>query len=267
MKITNKNIWTIICSIAIFLALMLLNFCGLNKITNDSLRIFLLTLTSTIATVVLANVLWEVIAKENFAKSLLDQVKISENIAKSGIDSVYVDFRDIDWKKEFADTSSFTAAFIYAYSWRSNNEGAIKAFAEKSSHRKRAKIIVPDPENALIMSDLDRRFNFESGETKKRIEDCIKFYYDLNIAVYLFDGTMQSSYYLMDKVGIMSFFTHSKEKGTVPALRANKTGNMYKYIKNDLESMLKRSCRVTGISIEVVNGTRQATIRRGGNEQ
>ena len=92
MKITNKNIWTILISLGCFLIIMILNFCVVDKISNDSLRIFLLTLLSTIATVILANVLWEVIAKDNFAKSILEQVKISENIAQSGIDTVYVDF-------------------------------------------------------------------------------------------------------------------------------------------------------------------------------
>ena len=59
------------------------------------------------------------------------------------------------------------------------------------------KIIVPDPENGDIMSDLDRRFNFESGETRKRVEDCIKYYCDLGVSVYVFDGTLQASYYLI----------------------------------------------------------------------
>ena len=117
------------------------------------------------------------------------------------------------------------------------------------------------------MSDLDRRFNFETGTTKKRIEDCIKYYYDLGVSVYVFEGTLQSSYYLMDQVGIMSFFTHSKDKGTVPALKANKTGNMYKYINDDVNSLLKRSCRVTSINIEIVDGARTTTIRRECNEQ
>ena len=97
------------------------------------------------------------------------------------------------------------------------------------------------------MSDLDRRFNFESGETRKRVEDCIKYYCDLGVSVYVFEGTLQASYYLMDQVGIMSFFTHSKEKGTVPALKANKSGNMYKYIHEDIASLLNRSCKVTKI--------------------
>ena len=266
MKITNKNIWTILISVVVFLVLMVINFCGLERIQNDALRILLLTISSTVATVVLANVLWEVIAKENFAKSMLDQVKISENIAKSGIDAVYVDFRDIDWKKEFKNTKSFTAAFVYAYSWRSNNDTAIREFASKNSRRKKMRIIVPDPENNSIMSDLDRRFNFECGETRKRVEDCIKYYCDLGITVYVFEGTLQSSYYLMDQVGIMSVFTHSKGKGAVPALKANKTGNMYKYINDDLNALIKRSCRVTGISIEIEDGVRTTTIRRVSNE-
>ena len=260
MKITNRNIVTNIICVISFLIFMALNFFVISKISNDTVRNFLSILFSTIATVLLANVLWEGIAKENFARSLLKQVRISENIAQSGIDSVYVDFRDIDWKKEFENTKSFTAAFVYAYSWRSHNEKSIKDFTAKSTHRKNMKIIVPDPENGDIMSDLDRRFNFESGETRKRVEDCIKYYCDLGVSVYVFDGTLQASYYLMDQVGIMSFFTHSKEKGTVPALKANKSGNMYKYIREDIASLLNRSCKVTKISIEIIDGVRKTTI-------
>lgn len=168
MKITNKNIWTILISLGCFLIIMILNFCAVDKISNDALRIFLLTLLSTIATVILANVLWEVIAKDNFAKSILEQVKISENIAQSGIDTVYVDFRTIDWCKEFENTKAFTAAFVYAYSWRSSNDVYIKKFVSKPSRCKKMNIIVPDPENTAIMADFDRRFNFESGDTKKK---------------------------------------------------------------------------------------------------
>ena len=266
MKITNKNVWTILISLALFLGFMAINFFGLNKISNDAIRLFSLTLSSTVATVILANVLWEVIAKENFAKSLLNQVKISENIAKSGIDTVYMDFRDIDWRTEFENTKGFTAAFVYAYSWRSNNDAVIRAFAAKSSRRKKMKIIVPDPENNAIMSDLDRRFNFEKGETRKRVEDCIEYYYKLGAAVYIFEGTLQSSYYLMDHVGIMSFFTHSKEKGAVPAIKASQKGNMYKYISGDLQAMQRRSYRVTSISIVITDGVRTATIRRSDSE-
>ena len=126
MKITNRNIVTNIICVISFLIFMALNFFVISKISNDTVRNFLSILFSTIATVLLANVLWEGIAKENFARSLLKQVRISENIAQSGIDSVYVDFRDIDWKKEFENTKSFTAAFVYAYSWRSHNEKSIK---------------------------------------------------------------------------------------------------------------------------------------------
>ena len=266
MKITNKNVWTILISIPLVLVLMAISFFGFSKITNDAIRNFLQILFSTFATVILANVLWEVIAKENFAKSLLEQVKISENIAKSGIDAVYVDFREIDWEKEFENTKSFTAVFVYAYSWRSHNDLIIKAFASKRSRRNRMSIIVPDPEIEELMFDLDRRFNFEKGETRKRVEDCICYFCKLGVNVYVFEGTLQSSYYLMDQVGVMSFFAHSKEKGTVPAIRAVKTGNMYRYIENDIKAIRDRSTRITSISIDNTEGIRKTIIRRADHE-
>lgn len=266
MKITNKNILSILTSGVCFIIIMALNFFVFDKIPNDSWRIFILTLFSTIATVILANVLWEVIAKENFAKTILEQVRISENIARSGIDSVYVDFKEIDWGKEFRNTKTFTAAFTYAYSWRSNNESYIKKFVAKASRRNKMNIIVPDPENSEIMSDLDRRFNFENGATKKKVEDCIKFFVDLGATVYLYNGTLQASYYKMDKECIMSFFTHTKEKGTVPTLKAAKNGNMYNYISTELDSLINHSSRVISIKVDILNGDRSVTIGRKVNE-
>ena len=113
MKITNKNIWTILISLGCFLIIMILNFCAVDKISNDALRIFLLTLLSTIATVILANVLWEVIAKDNFAKSILEQVKISENIAQSGLDFIYLDLEHTNYQLDEAFEKQIMAAKLH----------------------------------------------------------------------------------------------------------------------------------------------------------
>lgn len=266
MKITNKNFWTIIVCGILSLGLFIANIFGINKITNDAWRISLLTISSTIATVSLANVLWEVIAKENFAKSLLKQVKISENIAQSGIDAIHVDFREINWKEEFENTKSFKAAFTYAYSWRSHNDRTIKEFLKNKNHRNKSFVIVPNPLNKEIMAEYDRRFGFEKGETSRRIEDCIQYYYNLKMPIYVFDGSLQSSYYLMDKAGIMSFFSHSKQKASVPALRASKNGNMYKYIQADLNALQQQAHRVTYCDITISpDGNRSVSLRSDDN--
>ena len=258
MKITDRNIISIVVCIILSAILITANVLWVENIPSVCTKKIVSSIVSTVATVLLAGVLWEIIAKKNFSKYLLDQVKISENIAKSGIDTVYVDFKEIDWKKEFKDTRSFTAVFVYAYSWRNSNERVIKEFAKKQRHK--MTVIVPDPRNDNVMSDLDRRFNFEKGETKKRVEDCIKFYFDLHVQVYVFGGTLQSSYYLMDKTGIMSFFSHSTEKGTVPAIRAIKGGEMYNYISNDIKSLQNRSRKVKSISVQTEEGVRTSNI-------
>ena len=260
----NKNTITIIICLAVFIILMLIVVFALSWIKCDGLRIFVQTILSTIATVSLANVAWEVIAKKRFADSLLNQVKISQNIAKSGIDSIYIDFHDIDWKHEFANTNSFTAAFVYAYSWRSQNDATIKEFVKKRKHRQKMRIIVPDPEIDEVVSDLDRRFGFETGKTKMNIEDCIKYYCDLSVPVYLFEGTLQASYYLMDKTALMSFFSHTKAKGTVPAIKANLHGNMYEYIKGDVDALVSRSDKVKSITIEINKDGRKVKLEREG---
>lgn len=262
MKITDRTIISIAVCACLSIFLIIANVLWVDNIPSIPIKNIVSSIISTIATVLLAGVLWEIIAKKHFTTYLLDQVKISENIAKSGIDTVYVDFKDINWNKEFKDTRSFTAVFVYAYSWRSSNERAIKEYVKKSKHT--MTVIVPDPRNNDAMSDLDRRFNFENGETKKRVEDCIKFYCDLNspdVHVHVYKGTLQSSYYLMDKTGIMSFFSHSKEKGSVPAIRAIKGGEMYEYISNDIESLLRWSDEVESITVEITNGVRKTTIK------
>lgn len=263
MKITNKNIWTIIACIALSLLLFLINYFGIEHIVNDSVRILLSTMVSTIITVLLANVAWEVIAKKNFAQSLLNMVKLSENIANSGIDSVYVDFRNINWTEELSKTSSFVAAFTYAYSWRSANQVAIEKFAQKKKKREKMFIIMPDPERPNITADLDRRFGYEAGETKKRIEDAIQYYKKIGVTVYVYSGTLQASYYKMDNSAVMSFFTHSKEKTTVPAIQAAKGGHLYDYIRKDLDEMMRQSDIIESIEIKIdENGRRSVVIGR-----
>lgn len=258
----KTNIVTTLLSIIIFLILLIIVVFILPYIPLEGLRIFLETLLSTVATVFLANGVWELIAKKRFSESLFEKVKMSENIVKSGIDSVYIDFHSINWREEFEKTDSFTAVFVYAYSWRQHNDNTIRAFAKKRKHRQRLRIIVPDPDNVEVMSEFDRRFRYSNGVTKQKVEKCIQYYYDLGASVFLFSGSLQASYYLMDKSGIMSFFSHSAVKGSVPAIRANKNGNMYNYLRKEVDAILSQSRKVKSIKNENNNGDNNLIIER-----
>lgn len=262
VSISKENQSTLFIGLITFILLMVLNFWIVPLIPISGLKVFLQTLLSTIATVILAGVLWEILAKERFAKSLLNQVGIKENIAQSGIDTVYLDFQKIKWDEEFEDTKSFTAAFVYAYTWRNDNNSVIRSFATENASR--MTIIVPDPKNNENVSDLARRFNYTNKKTKELIEDCIKYFFDLGASVYVFEGTLQSSYYFMDKSAIMSVFPHTIEKGLIsaPAIKTNCNGKMYEFIQDDLHCLKQRSEKVTYINIDITEDKRTVTMRK-----
>lgn len=263
-ELRNRS-WKVIiwCGI-LFLGIIIVVFFGIEKITNDTCRIFFSTLLSTVATVLLANVLWEIIAKESFAKSLLKLVSISNNIANSGIETVYVDFLSIDWEKELQQTQAFWVAVTYAATWRESNRTILGNFIKKNGNS--MNIILPDPEIKACMKEYDRRFNFDSGKTKERVEEAIQAFDKLGATVYLYPGTMQASYYRLDKVGIMSFFNHRQEKGIVPAIRAEEHGKFYTFIDEELNSMHKQSVKVTKVTVVSEAGKHRIVIGRESHE-
>lgn len=231
---------------------------------NESLKSLLVMLLSTSVTVLVANVFWEWIAKQRFAKHMLELAKISDNIAKSGIDTVYLDFNEINWTAEFNKTKEFRAVFTYAKTWRESHRRDIEEFItrqRKNGNSSPLTIIVPDIHNEIIMAEFDRRFNYPQGRTKELIEDSIKFFFDLEAKVYLFNESLHASYYLTDCAAFMSFFRHSHEKGYVPALRAEKDGNFYSFISKEFETMLNNAKRVVACSISVNEGKRVASIQ------
>ncbi len=245
----KRNCRIIIWGSILFLAVFFLIFFGISAIPDTTLRIFLTSLLSTIDTVILADVLWELLAKERFAKSLLNLVNISQNLANSGIETVFVNFLNIDWKREIKRTKNMTVVFTYAATWRESNRETLKWFSKKKHHI--LNVIVPDCENEEIMEDFDRRFSFQKGETKHRIEECIIFFHNLHANIYLFQGTLHSSYYLLDNIAFMSFFRHSKEKEKVPALKIQKNGHMYRFVETEIDEMIKNSTKLKSVSREL----------------
>lgn len=241
--INNRNCKLILkCSICFFASFFLVFFV-LNNIPDETWRVFSSTVVTTIGAAALVNVLWELFAKISFTDYLLNLVRISNNISNSGLDTVYINFLDIRWDTELKHTKSFTAVFTYAETWRKTNRASLESFI-KNNKTKAMKIIVPDPEDKEIMDEFDRRFNYEEGETKHRIEDCIDFFYKMEACIFLYHGSIQASYYLLDDIAFMSFFNHSKVQGEVPALKIDIGGNMFNYIQNEIKSILRDSDEV-----------------------
>lgn len=240
-----------ICSIAVyiimFLLIFILNFFVIDRIADDTWRTFLVSLFSTISAALLVNGIWELIEKERFTKHLLELVKISSNISTSGLEAVFIDFTKIPWDSELVESKNLIAVITYADTWRTTYKKELEALSKKG----RLKVIVPNYENDTIMDEFDRRFIFAKGETRQKIESCIDFFIKINADVYLYDGSIQSSYYMLDSVSYMSFFNHSQDQGIVPALKIENKGQMHKYVKNEIDNILNSSTRIKSFTREL----------------
>ena len=216
------------------------------QITNTQMQLFFTTVISTIGAAFLVNFLWEIFAKKRFAESVLEMAKISKNIEQSGVDHIDIDFSSINWQAELTKTHNLTAIFTYAQTWRNSNRVTIQRFTAKRKNR--FTVIMPDYENKDIMAEFDRRYHYEDGKTSELIKEAVMDYCELGAKVYLFNKSLQATYYIMDNVALMAFFKHSPGKSTVPYIRAESSGSFYNYIIAEKRAILNDSVSVSVIT-------------------
>lgn len=244
--LTKGNLITIISSLIATAASFACVVYLIPIITDEQVRLFFSTIVSTIGAAFLVNFLWEIFAKRRFAESIFETAKISKNIEQSGVDHIDTDFSGINWKDEFSKTHNFTAIFTYARTWRNSNRVAIQKFTGKK--RNKFTVIMPDYEKDDIMAEFDRRYNYPSGRTSELIKEAIVDYFELGAKIYLFSGSLQATYYVMDNVALMAFFKHSPGRTTVPYIRAESIGSFYDYIVEEKTAILSASVGVSVIT-------------------
>ena len=168
---------------------------------------------------------------------------LNQNIEQSGVDHIDTDFSSINWRSELTKTHNFTAIFTYAQTWRNANRVALQKFTAKKKNK--FTVIMPDYENDDIMAEFDRRYNYDAGKTKSLIREAIIDYSELGAKVYLYNKSLQATYYVMDNVALMAFFKHSPGKATVPYIRAESNGSFYNYIETEKAAILAASVSVS----------------------
>lgn len=244
--LTKGNLITIIISLIAAIVSFGCVVYLIPQITNTQMQLFFTTVISTIGAAFLVNFLWEIFAKKRFAESVLEMAKISKNIEQSGVDHIDIDFSSINWQAELTKTHNLTAIFTYAQTWRNSNRVTIQRFTAKRKNR--FTVIMPDYENKDIMAEFDRRYNYEDGKNSELIKEAVMDYCELGAKVYLFNKSLQATYYIMDNVALMAFFKHSPGKSTVPYIRAESSGSFYNYIIAEKRAILNDSVSVSVIT-------------------
>lgn len=214
----------------IALLIAIASFLGMGLIDhywqNDNIwKRQIILLLGAIETSSIVVTIWEFAAKKTFAKEILDLANISSNVAKSGVVHIYFEFQDINWKPLLENTKNLKVAVTYANTWRESHRSLLSNFVKE---KKTLIVFIPDFNDINILNELALRFETDSENVKLKIRESYdRFIKDIGASVFLYRGCFQSTYYLTDNVGIMSFFNHKKDKSTVPAIQVNNRGELY----------------------------------------
>lgn len=228
---------------------LLLGSAHINLYTDMSknINIIINNIVLSLANILIFTGAWNALHSTPTAEEILEIAKLPENFQDSGIVKIYETFTEIEWSKYFKKTKHVTFFFTYASNFTNKN----LRYLEKIKNKKKAiTVIVPDYNNSSIMDSFDQSFRYGEysenkgsplNDTKSRILETISTYKGLNAEIYLFPGSIRSTYYFFDDTCIYAPFNHCKERKYVPAIVSEKGGKWYEFCKMDIDDIIKQS--------------------------
>ena len=239
----NEKRKTLIICVAVIIGLLCIiisTFISSPWNQYDNYRIMINTVLSTIATVAFASIAWEAWCKYAFSRDIIDMVGISDNLAKSGVFAIENSFYDIAWNELLVGRKSITVVISYSTKWGQSNQELIKEAIKAGCV---LTVALPDTNNSKLIEALSYRF--EGVENiKERIHDAEKYYQSLGAKITYYQKSLQTSFYLIDEIGILVPFNHQAAHGghapSVPAFISHKPGFIYDYVEREVSAIVGR---------------------------
>lgn len=83
-----------------------------------------------------------------------------------------------------------------------------------------------------------------------QIPQAIQDFKKMGAKIKLYDGTICSTYYLLDETCIFAPFKHGKNKRSVPAFKVCSNGTFFDFCKKDIDKILEESIDYTETEVK-----------------
>lgn len=188
----------------------------------------------------------EISTKRAFAAEMLGYAKVAEDVRAAGLMAVTSDFQQgIDWGRLFKNVREVDIFFSYAGTWRHSRINELESLAARKGCQLR--VVMPDPDDALMMADLARRFGYTEDGIKQRINDSAD---DLKkifapqagrnkgcrFELWYLTTPIVFSFYRFDDDIVLALYKHRKGRGSVPAFIVEKGGTLYNFVKTEIDA-------------------------------
>lgn len=255
MKNKDQNLFTEIATLHVKLVAIVIFFVGLSLLWITAgrewaykwrvLQIVLEELGGLLLVSATVTFIWELVAKRIFLDEILAKTQVARDIRLSGLMKITQRFLDdIDWRTYIERASEIDIFFAYARTWRGAHEGEIKGALRNNSATIR--IVLPDPNDKILISELARRFDCMEDDLKSRIEECVVFFENLSkevqgrgtVDVWFLHECPVFSFYRFDRIGILALYKHEKGRGNVPTFVFEQGGTLYDFMNQEFDAMI-----------------------------
>lgn len=176
---------------------------------------------------------------------ILTKITISSSIADAGLTGITMQPRNINWDELFENVNEVDVFFTYARTWRNANNNLLDKLIRRKGCKLR--VVLPDPENNVILQELSNRFSKSPEEFRNLINEATRDYlkmrdigekYGAKVELWHASVTPMFTIYRFDKTVILALGSYKGTKGDVPHFICQPGGALYKYAIGEFETLM-----------------------------
>jgi len=188
--------------------------------------------------------LWETASKRAFAREILATVRLSGDVERAGLKNIFNNFnQDLDWTNLIANAKEIDIFFSYGRTWRGTHSVALRDAASKSP---RVRVVLPDPDDVVLMRHLESRFRMAHDELPSAIrqahDDFVRIFATggkkNRLQIYYTSKPPVHSIYRFGDKAILALYQHRALRGNVPSFLAQQGGWLYSFCKDEFEALM-----------------------------
>jgi hypothetical protein len=149
----------------------------------------------------------------------------------------------IDWGTLFSNAKRLDILFAYGRTWRNSRVVELTEFVCIGDNRMR--VVLPDPENDNVVSELSRRFSCAPAELKAQIIESARHFLSLKslpncraqIQIWFYPFAPQYALFRFDDSVVVTLYSHRRTRGGVVTLHV-KGGILASYMQDEFKYLI-----------------------------
>ncbi len=196
----------------------------------------LLNLGSTVIASVALVLIFDYWQKDALFREFFRFAKSAEQLQAARISGFSSTFQDqIPWEELFAKSTHLDILFAYGSSWRGTHGHRIDAMLAKGHAT--LGVILPDPDNDGVVSDLAARFKVDAAAMRVKIKDALDFFrakraaFPDKVSMFVTTKTLTHTFYRFNNEAVLSMYRYRENRGGVPTFVADRGGELYEFVR------------------------------------